>query len=86
MSPELLAHCSSRLSPWTCADALPLSPPRVNPIGFENLGTNYYWPYVGVIAVNLVVVYFLFPETAGLTRSSPISLSLSLSGPRTFSN
>ncbi|TNY18495.1 general substrate transporter [Rhodotorula diobovata] len=46
----------------------------INPIGFEDLGTNYYWPYVGVIAVNLVVVYFLFPETAGLTLEQSAAL------------
>lgn len=42
----------------------------VNPIGFDTLGYSYYYPYIGVICVNLVIVWFLFPETAGLTRAS----------------
>ncbi|GAA5940055.1 hypothetical protein JCM3775_003265 [Rhodotorula graminis] len=46
----------------------------INPIGFDRLGTSYYYPYIGVIAVNLVVVYFLFPETAGLTLEQSAAL------------
>ena len=37
----------------------------VNPIGMENLGWKYYIVWCCVIAFNLVLIYFYFPETRG---------------------
>ncbi|BGP42652.1 hypothetical protein JCM10449v2_006664 [Rhodotorula kratochvilovae] len=46
----------------------------INPIGFDTLGYSYYYPYIGVICVNLAIVWFLFPETAGLTLEQSAAL------------
>lgn len=37
----------------------------VNPIGLKALGWKFYFFYVGWIAVEFVVVYFMCPETMG---------------------
>ncbi|GAA6033239.1 hypothetical protein JCM8097_003011 [Rhodosporidiobolus ruineniae] len=45
-----------------------------NPPAFAAMGWKYYTIYIAVIAVNLVVVYFCFPETAGLTLEQSAAL------------
>ncbi|GJN93596.1 hypothetical protein Rhopal_006653-T1 [Rhodotorula paludigena] len=42
--------------------------------GFRNLGFAYYYPYIAIIALNLVIVWFFFPETAGLTLEQSAAL------------
>jgi MFS family permease len=37
----------------------------VNPIGMDSLGWKYYLFYVGFILVEIVVFFFLYPETHG---------------------
>ncbi|TKA51187.1 hypothetical protein B0A53_05651 [Rhodotorula sp. CCFEE 5036] len=39
----------------------------VNPIAFGAIGYRYYYVYIGMIFISLVVIYFTFPETQGLT-------------------
>lgn len=45
----------------------------VNPIAFGAMGYRYYYVYIGMIFVSLVVIYFTFPETQGLTRESLVA-------------
>lgn len=37
----------------------------VNPIGLANIGWKYYFVYVGWVAVEVLIMYFYFPETKG---------------------
>ncbi|KAF2096479.1 general substrate transporter [Rhizodiscina lignyota] len=37
----------------------------VNPIGMDSLGWKYYLVYVGWLVVEVIVMYFLWPETRG---------------------
>jgi hypothetical protein len=39
----------------------------INPIGFNNLGYTYYYVFIAIIVIQIVIVWFVFPETAGLT-------------------
>jgi len=39
----------------------------VNPIGLENLGWRYYISYCVWIVVEILITFFLFPETHGKT-------------------
>ncbi|XMA16517.1 hypothetical protein WAI453_009308 [Rhynchosporium graminicola] len=39
----------------------------VNPIGLENIGWKYYVYYDVWIAIEIVIIYFFFPETSGRT-------------------
>ncbi|GAA5994439.1 uncharacterized protein JCM10292_002066 [Rhodotorula paludigena] len=39
----------------------------INPIGFNNLGYAYYYIFIAIIVIQIVIVWFVFPETAGLT-------------------
>ncbi|CAN3355804.1 high-affinity glucose transporter 1 [Diutina catenulata] len=39
----------------------------VNPIGMANIGWRFYIVYCCVVAVEIVVVYFFYPETSGYT-------------------
>lgn len=39
----------------------------VNPIAFDALAWKFYFVYVACLAVFLVIIYFLFPETKGRT-------------------
>lgn len=44
----------------------------MNPIAFGAIGYRYYYVYIGMIFISLVVIYFTFPETQGLTREFPL--------------
>lgn len=48
----------------------------MNPIAFGAIGYRYYYVYIGMIFISLVVIYFTFPETQGLTRESLMVLPL----------
>ncbi|KAJ7041172.1 hypothetical protein C8F04DRAFT_1219536 [Mycena alexandri] len=39
----------------------------VNPIGLQNAGWKYYISFCVAVAFQIVFIYFMFPETAGLT-------------------
>ncbi|GAA5821781.1 hypothetical protein JCM11251_001021 [Rhodosporidiobolus azoricus] len=45
-----------------------------NPPAFNAMGWKYYTIYIAIIAVNVVVVYLYFPETAGLTLEQSAAL------------
>jgi MFS family permease len=38
----------------------------VNPIGLQKLGWKFYLVYVAVLVVEVIMIYFYYPETAGL--------------------
>jgi sugar porter (SP) family MFS transporter len=42
----------------------------VNPIGITNIGWKYYIVYVVWLAVETVIIYFLYPETKGMSKES----------------
>lgn len=64
----------------------------INPIGIENIGWRYYVITTVFILLVLVVIYFTFVETKGLsleevaTRTSTLSRSLSPSDPETVTD
>lgn len=37
----------------------------VNPIGLKSIGWKYYFVYVGWVAVEVLIMFFFFPETKG---------------------
>lgn len=39
----------------------------VNPIAMDALGWKYYCVYIGWLVVEILVVFFFFPETKGFT-------------------
>jgi hypothetical protein len=39
----------------------------VNPVGMDSLGWKYYLVYVGWLLVEIVVFWWLYPETKGYT-------------------
>jgi hypothetical protein len=39
----------------------------INPIALEKLAWRFYFVYIGCLLVFIVLIWFLFPETAGRT-------------------